>query len=71
MRMLVAGSPAIVWLAYLAFSPNVQGFVPTPPSPITGTVITLGVLAVGHWWTTARRTRGPHDLLTGTWVVAR
>jgi uncharacterized RDD family membrane protein YckC len=70
-RMLVAGSPAIVWLTYLAFSPKVQGFVPTPPNPITGTVITLGVLAVGHWWTIARRTRGPHDLLTGTWVVSR
>jgi hypothetical protein len=69
MRMLVAGSPALVWLTYLAFSPKVQGFVPTPPNPITGTLITLGVLAVGHWWTIASRTRGPHDLLTGTWVV--
>jgi hypothetical protein len=70
-RTLVAGSPAIVWLAYLAFSPKVQGFVPTPSRPITGTLVTLGVLAVGHAWTVLRRTRGPHDLLTGTWVVPR
>ena len=68
---VVAGSPALVWLTYLAFSPKVHGFVPTPPNPITGTLITLGVLAVGHWWTIARRTRGPHDLIAGTWVVPR
>jgi uncharacterized RDD family membrane protein YckC len=71
MRALVAGSPAIVWLTYLAFSPKVQGFVPIPPSPITGTLVALGVLAVGHAWTIAARTRGPHDVLTGTWVVPR
>jgi uncharacterized RDD family membrane protein YckC len=71
MRMLVAGIPAITWLTYLAFSPKVQGFVPTPPNPITGTLVTVGVLAVGHAWTIVRRTRGPHDLLTGTWVVPR
>jgi uncharacterized RDD family membrane protein YckC len=71
MRTLVAGSPAILWLTYLAFAPKVQGFVPTPPNPITGTLVTVAVLAVGHAWTTARRTRGPHDLLTGTWVVPR
>jgi hypothetical protein len=71
LRTLVAGSPAIVWLTYLAFSPKVQGFVPTPPSPITGTLVTVGLLAIGHAWTVARRTRGPHDVLTGTWVVPR
>jgi hypothetical protein len=71
MRTLVAGIPAIVWLTYLAFSPKVQGFVPTPPNPITATLVTVGLFAVGHAWTIARRTRGPHDLLTGTWVVPR
>ena len=71
MRTLVAGIPAIVWLTYLALSPKVQGFVPTPPNPIAATAITMGVLAVGLAWTIARRTRGPHDLLTGTWVVPR
>jgi eukaryotic-like serine/threonine-protein kinase len=71
LRTLVAGSPAIAWLAYLAFSPKVQGFVPTPPDPIAGTFLVVGVLALGHTWTVSRRTRGPHDLLTGTWVVPR
>jgi hypothetical protein len=70
-RTLIAGFPAIVWLTYLAFSPKVQGFVPTPPNPIAATLITVGVLAVGLLWTVAGRTRGPHDLLAGTWVVAR
>jgi hypothetical protein len=70
-RTLVAGTPAIAWLTYLAVSPKVQGFVPTPPSPITGTLVTVGVFAIGHAWTVVRRTRGPHDLLTGTWVVPR
>jgi hypothetical protein len=68
-RVLVAGLPAIVWFVYLAFSPRVQGFVPAPPRPITATVITLSVLGIGLVWTAVRRTRGPHDLLTGTWVV--
>jgi hypothetical protein len=70
-RALVVGTPAIVWLTYLAFSPKVQGFVPTPPKPITLTLVTVGVLSVGLAWTIVRRTRGPHDLLTGTWVVPR
>jgi hypothetical protein len=70
-RTLVAGFPGIVWLVYLAFSPRVQGFVPTPPRPITATLVTVGVLAAGLVWTVVRRTRGPHDVLTGTWVVPR
>ena len=32
-RVLVAWAPAIAWLLYLATSPKVQGFVPTPPNP--------------------------------------
>jgi uncharacterized RDD family membrane protein YckC len=71
MRTLVAGMPAFAWLAYLAVSPKVQGFVPTPTNPLTATLVTVGVLAVGHAWTVVGRTRGPHDLLTGTWVVPR
>ena len=66
----MAGLPAIVWFVYLAVSPRVQGCVPTPPRPITATLVTVGVLAIGLVWTVVRRTRGPHDLLTGTWVSA-
>jgi hypothetical protein len=47
------------------------GFVPAPPRPITAALFTVGVLAIRLVWTVARRTRGPHDLLTGTWVVPR
>jgi uncharacterized RDD family membrane protein YckC len=71
MRALVAGLPAMAWLAYLAASPKVQGFVPTPSNPLTATFVTISVFAVGHAWTVLRRTRGPHDILTGTWVVPR
>jgi uncharacterized RDD family membrane protein YckC len=70
-RALVASLPAIAWLAYLAASPKVQGFVPAPSNPVTAVLVTVGVLAAGHAWTVLRRTRGPHDLLTGTWVVPR
>ena len=62
---------AILLLAYLAASPRVQGFVPTPSNPVTAVLVTVGVFAVGHAWTVLRRTRGPHDILTGTWVVPR
>jgi hypothetical protein len=45
--------------------------VPTPPNPITATLVTVGALGVGLAWTVVRRARGPHDVLTGTWVVPR
>jgi hypothetical protein len=70
-RVLIAALPGIAWFVYLALSPRVRGVVPTPPRPITATVVTLSVLAIGFVWTVVRRTRGPHDLLTGTWVVPR
>jgi hypothetical protein len=71
LRVLVAWAPALVWLAYLAVSPKIQGFVPVPVSPIFAIGLALGVMAVGAAWTIARRTRGPHDWIVGTWVVPR
>jgi len=70
-RVLVAGIPGIVWLTYLALAPKVQGFVPTPTSPIAATLTTVSILALGLAWTITRRTRGPHDIVVGTWVVPR
>jgi hypothetical protein len=70
-RAMAAWSPAIVWLAYLAASPRVQGFVPVPASPLVGTTTTLVLLGAGAIWTIARPVRGPHDRLVGTWVVPR
>jgi hypothetical protein len=70
-RTALAWLPAFVWLAYLAVSPRVQGFVPTPNAPLMGMTITLVLLAAGAAWTIARPARGPHDRLAGTWVVPR
>ena len=70
-RVLVAWTPALVWLTYLAMSPKVQGFVPTPPNPLAGTLLTLGALGIGSILTVVRPDRGPHDWLLGTWVVPR
>ena len=70
-RVLLAWLPAIVWLAYLAASPKIQGWVPAPPSPLVGTCLTLGALALGATWSIARPNRGPHDWLAGTWMVPR
>jgi serine/threonine protein kinase len=70
-RVLVAWAPAIAWLLYLASSPRVQGFVPTPPNPTLGVLVTLAALAFGAIYTIARPERAPHDWLLGTWVVPR
>ena len=69
--MLVAWAPAIAWLLYLAASPRVQGFVPTPPNPLLGAMLTVAAMAIGALLTIARPARGPHDWLLGTWVVPR
>ena len=70
-RVLVAWSPVIAWLLYLAASAKVQGFVPTPPNPLLGTFLTVTALGIGAVLTIARPQRGPHDWLLGTWVVPR
>jgi hypothetical protein len=70
-RALVAWLPALVWLVYLASAPRIQGWVPNPPAPLLSTVLALGTLTVGAAVTVWRRSRGPHDWVTGTWVVPR
>jgi hypothetical protein len=69
-RVLVAWSPAIAWLVYLASSPK-AGFFPTPPNPLVGVVLTLTALGIGAIVTITRPARGPHDWLLSTWVVPR
>lgn len=71
LRVLVAWEPAIAWLLYLASSPKVQGFVPTPPNPMLGTFLTLAALGIGVVFIVVRPERGPHDWLLGIWVVPR
>ena len=70
-RVLVAWAPAIAWLLYLATSPKVQGFVPTPPNPLLGMTVACGALAIGAIFTIARPSQSPHDWLLGTRVVPR
>jgi eukaryotic-like serine/threonine-protein kinase len=70
-RVLVAWAPAVAWLLYLASLPKVQGFVPVPPNPFVGIVVTLVTLAAGACLTIMRPARGPHDWLLGTWMVPR
>jgi hypothetical protein len=71
LRVLVAWAPVIAWLLYLASSPKVQGFVPTPPNPGLGVVLTLTAVGIGVILTIVRPERGPHDWLLGTRVVPR
>jgi hypothetical protein len=71
LRAVVAWLPAIVWLAYLAASPRVQGWVPAPPLPWVAAGVTVAVMTLGVIWTLARPTRGPHDWVMRTWVVPR
>jgi hypothetical protein len=69
-RVLLAWSPAIVWLVWLGPSP-IDRVRAAAISPLVPAAVTLAVLAAGAIWTIARRSRGPHDVLTGTWVVPR
>lgn len=71
LRVVVAWLPAIVWLAWLAASPKVQGFVPTRAASLPAGGLALGALAIGASWAIARPTRGPHDWLAETWIVPR
>jgi len=70
-RVVVAWAPTIAWFLYLAASPKVQGFVPMPPNPLLGAMLTVAAMAIGALLTIARPARGPHDWLLGTWVVPR
>jgi uncharacterized RDD family membrane protein YckC len=71
LRTTVAWLPAVLWLVYLATVPKIQGWVPAPPWPWLAVGLALGALATGAIWTVLHPTRGPHDRLLGTWVVAR
>ena len=70
LRAILAWSPAIVWLVFLlSFSPKIQGWVPAPRSHVPS-VILLGILTLGAFWSIARP-RGLQDRMTGSWIVPR
>lgn len=65
-RALIALTPGILWLPYLASSPRVQQFVSVPGYPRAATALAPGTLAAGMMWTLVNGVRGPHDHLAGT-----
>jgi uncharacterized RDD family membrane protein YckC len=70
-RTLIAWSPVLVWLAFLAAAPRIQGWVPNPSSPLSIAIPTLGVLVIGAVWAVAQPARGLHDRVAGAWIVPR
>jgi uncharacterized RDD family membrane protein YckC len=70
-RLLIAWSPAIAWIAYVGI-PMFGGVREMSPAA-TYVVSGIAVLfrAAGAMWTIAVPTRGPHDRIAGTWVVPR
>ena len=70
-RAMLAWLPALVWLIALAWSPKISGWLPTPASMPWGSALAAAALVTGAIWTIARPGRGPHDRITGTWVVPR
>jgi hypothetical protein len=70
LRVVVAWSPAILWLLWLGPSP-IERTLSAPSSPAAGAALVLGVLAAGAVWTILQPSRGPVARLTGTWVVPR
>jgi uncharacterized RDD family membrane protein YckC len=70
-RVLVAWLPAIAWLAWLAASPKVQGFVPTWSANLPVAALALGTVALGSLWSIVQPARGIHDRIVGTWMVPR
>jgi eukaryotic-like serine/threonine-protein kinase len=70
-RTLLAWLPAIVWLIALGRAPKIAGWVPAAASMPWGLALTAAALIAGAVRTIARPARGPHDWLTGTWVVPR
>jgi hypothetical protein len=70
-RAVVAWSPALVWLGYVAMSPRIHVWIPVPGSPVLALSLMLVSLVAGALWTALRPARGPHDWLLGTRVVPR
>jgi hypothetical protein len=69
-RVLVAGVPAIAWLTYRSRSlRRCRDSCRPRRVRLRRHVTTVSILAIGLAWTIAARTRGPHDILVGTWVV--
>ncbi len=70
-RLLIAWSPAIAWVAYVGVPMfgDVREMSPAATYVVSG--IPLVFMAAGALWTLAMPGRGPHDHIAATWVVPR
>ena len=70
-RLLIAWSPAIAWMAYVGnpMFGELRAMSPTAAYAVGG--LALMSVAAGAVWTIAVPGRGPHDRIAGTWVVPR
>jgi hypothetical protein len=70
LRVLVAWSPALIWMVSLGTSP-VDRITAGQTSTVVGLGVALSVMAFGSAWSIFNRHRGPHDWISGTRVVPR
>jgi hypothetical protein len=68
-RVLVAWSPFLVWCALLF--PQPIAALQRGGATIEAAVVVTAMLLGGAVWSVVRLTRGPHDVVAGTWVVPR
>jgi hypothetical protein len=69
-RVLVAWSPALIWMFSLGTSP-VDRILEGHTSTAVGLGAALSVMAVGAAWSVLTPRQGPHDWVCGTRVVPR
>jgi hypothetical protein len=69
-RLLIAWSPAIAWMAYVGI-PMFGDVREMSPAATYASGLALMLMAAGALWTIAVPARGPHDRVAGTWVVPR
>jgi hypothetical protein len=70
MRLLIAWSPALAWIASVGVPMLGEPRVSPDVSVVAGSLAFL-MMAAGAAWTIANPGRGPHDRVAGTWVVPR
>ena len=69
-RLLVAWSPGLAWIACVGVPMFGEPRVSPDVALIVGSLAFL-LMAAGAAWTIAVPGRGPHDRISGTWVVPR
>jgi hypothetical protein len=71
LRLLIAWSPAIAWMAYVGIPMFGQVREMSPAATYAVSGLALMSMVAGALWTIAAPARGPHDRIAGTWVVSR